>query len=139
MAPSSGPGSDRQPTVPSQRSGWTGTKRASRAGHAPAPWSDSAGGREPVGTRPEGFLPGFLPRVLQEIELWPSWLPLFLALPNAGAHLLPKAEARNERRLEAARCSAWVGASAAAPPHMRKEQGQPARLVLSSWADRGSS
>ena len=33
----------------------------------------------------------------------------------------------------------WLGVSAAAPPHMRKEQGQPARFVLSSWADRGSS
>src|SRR2546427_300658 len=30
--------------------------------------------------------------------------------PNAGAHLLPEAEARNERRLEAVRCSAWFGA-----------------------------
>ena len=26
--------------------------------------------------------------------------------PNAGAHLLPEAEARHERRLEAVRCSA---------------------------------
>jgi hypothetical protein len=33
----------------------------------------------------------------------------------------------------------WLGASAAAPPHMRKEQGQPARFLLSSRADRGSS
>ena len=32
-----------------------------------------------------------------------------------------------------------LGASAAAPPHMWKEQGQPARFVLSSWAARGSS
>ena len=32
-----------------------------------------------------------------------------------------------------------LGSSAAAPPHMWKEQGQPARCVLSSWADRGSS
>jgi hypothetical protein len=31
--------------------------------------------------------------------------------PNAGAHLLPEAEARNERRLEAVRCSAWLGAA----------------------------
>ncbi len=30
--------------------------------------------------------------------------------PNAGAHLLPEAEARHERRLEAVRCSAWLGA-----------------------------
>src|SRR5262249_30070319 len=29
--------------------------------------------------------------------------------PNAGAHLLPKAAARDERRLEAVRCSAWLG------------------------------
>src|SRR5206468_12396193 len=28
--------------------------------------------------------------------------------PNAGAHLLPEAEARHERRLEAVRCSAWL-------------------------------
>ena len=33
----------------------------------------------------------------------------------------------------------WLGASAAAPPHMRKEQGQPVRFLLSSWADRGLS
>ena len=32
-----------------------------------------------------------------------------------------------------------LGVSAAAPPHMWKEQGQPACVVLSSWADRGSS
>jgi hypothetical protein len=32
-----------------------------------------------------------------------------------------------------------LGASAAAPPHMWEEQGQPARFVLSSWAARGSS
>jgi class 3 adenylate cyclase len=32
-----------------------------------------------------------------------------------------------------------VGASAAAPPHIWKEQGQPERFLLSSWADRGSS
>ena len=30
--------------------------------------------------------------------------------PNAKAHLLPKAGARNERRLEAVRCSALFGA-----------------------------
>ena len=37
--------------------------------------------------------------------------------PNAGAHLLPEAAARNERRLEAVRCSAlfgWVGPTALA-------------------------
>jgi HEPN domain-containing protein len=34
---------------------------------------------------------------------------------------------------------AWLGASAATPPHMQKEQSQPTRIVLSSWADRGSS
>jgi transposase-like protein len=34
---------------------------------------------------------------------------------------------------------AWLGASAAAPPHMRKEQGQPARFLLSSRTDRGAS
>jgi hypothetical protein len=33
----------------------------------------------------------------------------------------------------------WLGASAAAPPHLWKEQGQPERFLLSSWADRGSS
>jgi hypothetical protein len=33
----------------------------------------------------------------------------------------------------------WLGASAAAPPHIRKEQGQPTRFVLSSRTDRGSS
>jgi hypothetical protein len=36
---------------------------------------------------------------------------LTLHIPNAGAHLLPEAEARNERRLEAVRCSAWLGAA----------------------------
>jgi len=30
--------------------------------------------------------------------------------PNASAHLLPEAGARNERTLEAVRCSAWFGA-----------------------------
>ena len=30
----------------------------------------------------------------------------------------PTLEAQAERRLEAARCSSWLGASAAAPPHM---------------------
>jgi len=39
-------------------------------------------------------------------------------MPNAGAHLLPEADATQERTLEAVRCSAWLGASAAAPPHM---------------------
>src|SRR5713101_2075660 len=29
--------------------------------------------------------------------------------PNAGAHLLPKAGATQEHRLEAVRCSAWLG------------------------------
>src|SRR5712691_7158040 len=29
--------------------------------------------------------------------------------PNAGAHLLPEAGATQERRLEAVRCSAWLG------------------------------
>jgi hypothetical protein len=32
-----------------------------------------------------------------------------------------------------------LGASAATPPHMWKERGQPARFLLSSRADRGSS
>src|SRR5262249_23697879 len=36
-------------------------------------------------------------------------------------------------------CAALLGASAAAPLHMRKEQGQPARFVLSSWVTRGLS
>src|SRR4029450_6079130 len=36
--------------------------------------------------------------------------PSFAWRTNAGAHLLPEAEARNERRLEAVRCSAWLGA-----------------------------
>jgi len=35
--------------------------------------------------------------------------------------------------------SLLLGASAAAPPHMWKEQGQPVCCVLSSWAARGSS
>src|SRR5262245_38777720 len=30
--------------------------------------------------------------------------------PNAGAHLLPEAAARNERRLEAVSCTPWLGA-----------------------------
>jgi hypothetical protein len=34
--------------------------------------------------------------------------PLHLG-PNAGAHLLPEAGARDERTLEAVRCSAWLG------------------------------
>src|SRR5437899_1580399 len=33
----------------------------------------------------------------------------------------------------------WLGALAATPPHMWKEQGQTARFLLSSQADRGSS
>jgi hypothetical protein len=33
-------------------------------------------------------------------------------MANAGAHLLPEAEARNERRLEAVRCSALFGCGA---------------------------
>src|SRR6266545_5260665 len=36
-------------------------------------------------------------------------------------------------------CARLLGASAAAPPHMWKEQGQPVCCVLSSRADRGSS
>ena len=59
--------------------------------------------------------------------------------PNASLQLLPEAGARHERTLEAVSCKALLGASAAAPPHMWKEQGQPARCVLSSWAARGSS
>jgi hypothetical protein len=41
----------------------------------------------------------------------PSQLPNLM--PNAGAHLLPEAEARDERTLEAVRCSAWLGPYAA--------------------------
>src|SRR5437588_4753693 len=43
------------------------------------------------------------------------WLTDFLGeavvflKPNAGAHLLPEAGATQERRLEAVRCSAWLG------------------------------
>jgi len=33
----------------------------------------------------------------------------------------------------------WLGASAAAPPHMWKERGQSEHFLLSSRADRGSS
>src|SRR5262249_43182038 len=33
--------------------------------------------------------------------------------PNAGAHLLPEADATQERTLEAVRCSAWLGPYAA--------------------------
>jgi hypothetical protein len=33
---------------------------------------------------------------------------LQLKAPNAGAHLLPKAGATQERTLEAVRCSAWL-------------------------------
>ena len=44
-----------------------------------------------------------------------------------------------DRMAVVAAYSPWLGASAAAPPHMWKEQGQPARFLLSSWADRGSS
>ena len=43
------------------------------------------------------------------------------------------------RRLFAQGMMLLSGASAATPPHMWKEQGQPARFLLSSWGDRGSS
>jgi len=56
---------------------------------------------------------------------------------NAAPQLLPEAGA--ERTLEAVGWTPWLGASAAAPPHMRKEQGQRERFVLSWRATRGSS
>jgi hypothetical protein len=50
--------------------------------------------------------------------------------PNAGPE--PLLEAGAERTLEAVGSRPWLGVSAAAPPHMRKEQGQPAPFLLSS-------
>jgi len=36
-------------------------------------------------------------------------------------------------------CPCWLGVSAAAPPHMEKEQGQTERFLLCSREDRGLS
>ena len=44
-----------------------------------------------------------------------------------------------DTRLLAVACKRLLGASAATPPHIWKEQGQPERFLLSSWEDRGSS
>jgi len=44
--------------------------------------------------------------------------------PNAGRQPLPKAGATQERTLKAVGWTPLLGASAAAPPHMWKEQGQ---------------
>jgi hypothetical protein len=57
--------------------------------------------------------------------------------PNARRQLLPEAEA--ERTLEAVSWTPLLGASAAVPPHISKEQGQPIRFLLSSRAHRGLS
>src|SRR6266446_6957527 len=51
---------------------------------------------------------------------------------NATLQARLEAGARDERTLEAVAWMPWLGVSAAAPPHMRKEQGQPARFLLSS-------
>ena len=52
--------------------------------------------------------------------------------PNAGAHLLPEAAARHERRLEAVRCSALFG------PALVQDIGFPESLLhialLTTWA-----
>jgi hypothetical protein len=45
---------------------------------------------------------------LRILFMWPH-LPVVLRLPNAGADLLPEAGARQERTLEAVRCSALFG------------------------------
>src|SRR5712691_2217556 len=52
--------------------------------------------------------------------------PRLSLAPNAGAHLLPEAAARHEQRLEAVRCSAWLGAPP--PPRLggRLPHGPPA-------------
>jgi len=60
--------------------------------------------------------------------------PVAKIRPNAALQARPIAGARDERRLLGVACKRWLGASAAAPPHMWQEQGQPARCVLSSWA-----
>src|SRR5437870_3504806 len=62
-----------------------------------------------------------------------------LLKPNAGRQAPPIARATQERRLLAVACTPWLGASAATPPHIRKEPGQPTRFLLSSRTDRGSS
>jgi len=103
----------------------------------------------------EDSLPeGSWARVAQTIDADPMfcrWLPscltashlglLFenacLGEPNAGPQA--RLEAAAQRRLYAVACTPWLGASAATPPHMWKERGQPARFLLSSRTDRGAS
>src|SRR5690349_2375892 len=52
-------------------------------------------------------------------------------MPNAGAHLLPKAGATQERTLEAVRCSAWFGV---APSPVRSRQAPPPMIARASCA-----
>jgi hypothetical protein len=62
---------------------------------------------------------------------------------DSGSHINARhklrLEASAERTLEGGGSMPLLGASAAAPPHIWKEQGQPERFLLSSWEDRGSS
>jgi len=52
----------------------------------------------------------------------------------------PRPEAGAQRTLEGVGWTRWLGVSAAAPPHMWKEQANPCvSFLLSSWEDRGSS
>src|SRR5262249_8319571 len=62
----------------------------------------------------------------------------FLESSVDGAVLNTDAKVVHPRR-SAVRSIAWLGASAATPPHIRKEHAQPTRFVLSSRANRGSS
>jgi hypothetical protein len=70
-------------------------------------------------------------------------LVFFPLKPNAGAHLLPEAGATQERRLEAVRCSAWLGAfpglSSPQFPIILVPSGLPALLPSGSGSveDRG--
>src|SRR5215510_5329763 len=58
-------------------------------------------------------------------------------LPNASAHLLPEAEARHERRLEAVRCSALFGACLPACSfYSLTPQARRIFIVLRGWSSR---
>src|SRR5213594_360738 len=53
------------------------------------------------------------------------------ATPNAGAHLLPEAAARHERRLEAVRCSALLGAASGTSLRFDAPPGSPSPFFTS--------